>query len=319
MKIVSVLLGIVLVIVGGAAIHFSRQAEAGRQQIAALKAQLEHRDAQLVASPGLPAPVPSAIRADAAPSATTAPVDPAPAARPAPVSDVLDIAGLRAQMASPESMARNRQLMRTVLESSNPNLAEALGIAPDEADKLLDLLAAHQEGMSAVFNNNAESGSMTPQERSAAAQQRQQANQAELQALLGSKYPQWEDYQQTRPAWQQLRDLRAVTSSSGAPLTDAQGKSFVAAIAVEHRNITQQHRDAAIAAANQGRLSSELVLRNSPEHRQRLLGVAAAHLSPQQLEGYREMLERAAAQEDRTRATLQRLEAAAAATAPAPQ
>jgi hypothetical protein len=50
-----------------------------------------------------------------------------------------------------------------------------------------------------------------------------------------------------------------------------------------------------------------------------MLDVAAAHLSPQQLEGYRGMLERAEAQEERALSTLRRAEAAAAAAAPQPQ
>jgi hypothetical protein len=317
MKIVSVLLGIMLVLVGAAAIHFSREADAARQQVADLKAQLEQREAERVSVSATLGAGPVAARADPAASATIAAVPSAPPSRPASAIAPTDISALlRSQMSSPEAVARRKQLARTLMETANPYVGEALGLAPEEADKLLDLLAAHQEGMSAVFSTAAEGGGpANVQERSAALQQRQQANLAELQAMLGSKYPQWEDYQQTRPAWQQLRDLRAVADAAGNPLTDAQGKSLVAALSVEQRNFSQQSRE----AASQGTSISEILVRHSPQRRQQMLDVAAAHLSPQQLEGYRGMLERAAAQEQNTLRLLESARSAAAAAAAPPQ
>jgi hypothetical protein len=85
------------------------------------------------------------------------------------------------------------------------------------------------------------------------------------------------------------------------------------------RNFSQQSRDAAIQAASQGTRTSEILVRHSPQRRQQMLDVAAAHLSPQQLEGYRGMLKRAEAQEERALSILRRTEAAAAAAAPQPQ
>jgi hypothetical protein len=201
-----------------------------------------------------------------------------------------------------------------LMASANPDVGEALGLTAEETNKLLELLATHQDSTSAVFNSSAE-GNPPPsaEERSAALQAQQQANDAEMQAMLGSKYSQWKDYNETRSAWQQRRDLGAVLDAGGIPMTDAQSKSLITALATEQRYITQQNRD----AANQGRPFSESMVRYTPERRQRLLDAASLHLTPQQVEGYRGMLERAATQEQSMLSTLQSAEARAAAAAAA--
>lgn len=308
MKTVSVLLGVALVLVSGAALHLWREADSGRQQIEALRAQLRARGESSVASAPVSTTPPAMATADPAPAGPTAadPAQAAAASRPADtaVSNLLET--MRANQSSPEAMARSRQTMRMVMASSHPDIGEALGLSPDEAEKLLDLLAEQQAIRSQVFSSNTGDAAMTPQERSAALQQRQQAHEAELQAMLGSKYPQWQDYSQTQVAWQQRRDLRAVLEAAGTPLTDAQGKSLVAALAAENRRINEERRHAATVAAGQAASGADILFsRYTPEGRQRLLDAAAPHLLPQQLEGFRGMLDRAAAQEQSMRATLQ--------------
>jgi len=99
-----------------------------------------------------------------------------------------------------------------------------------------------------------------------------------------------------------------VLDASGIPLSDTQSRSLITALASEARIITQQSRD----AASQGRPIAEIMTRYTPERRQRLLDAAAPHLTPQQLEGYRGMIERAATQERSRISTLQAAEAQAA-------
>lgn len=200
-----------------------------------------------------------------------------------------------------------------LMEGSNPGIAEALGLTPEEKEKLLELLVEHQERSSAVFNEQNQVGAaISAQDRSAALQAQQITNDTELQALLGAKYPQWQDYKQTRQAWRDLEDLRVVSKAAGAPLTEAQSRSLVAALSAEQRNISEESR----IAANQGRPFNEIIGRHTPERHQRLLAAAAAHLSLQQLEGYRGMLERAAAQEQAILGPMRQANQAAAATPP---
>lgn len=306
MKILSALLGVALVVVSGLAIHLSREVDAGRQQVAGLKARMQELEARIASQVVQPVPQLSAPAAAAAPPATTPAekaASSAPAAERTSAAAVQDLmAVIQAQRSSPEAMAQRRLTGRVLMEGSNPDVREALGLTPDEADKLLDLLVTHQERTSELFPLSGNS-TMTPAERAAAVQARQRENEAELQAMLGSKYDQWKDYNETRAAWQQRRDLRAVLDAGGMPMTDVQSKSLIAALSAEQRSHTQQIRD----AANQGRLPpSEVMARYTPERRQQYLDTAAPHLSPQQLEGYRGMLERAAAQEQSMLSTLQR-------------
>jgi hypothetical protein len=313
MKKISAVLAIALVVVGGAAIHLWREVDAGRQQLAALQAQLEQRDAQLAALAARPLPQLAASALGSPAPVPTQAAPPRPEAAPDAASSFA--AMLREQQSSPEMVARRRQTGRMLMETSNPGVAEALGLTPDEKEKLLELLLDQQERSSAFFAEQREPGAATsPQERTAAFQARERTADAELQALLGSKYPQWQDYKETRPAWRQLEDLRAVSKAGGAPLTEAQSRSLVAALSTEHRAINEESR----SAASQGRAANEVLARNSPERQQRLLAAAAPHLSPQQLEGYRGLLERAAAQEQTMLAPLRQAMQAGSAT-PQPQ
>lgn len=316
MKILSALLGIALVVVGGAAIHFSRQVEAGRRHVAALEAQLQERDARIASlSATPPALSTDAVIATASQPTTPAAASAAPAvARPESATAIQSLLSTaQALSSSPEAMARRRLTTRMLMESVNPDIGEALELTPAEADKLLELLATHQESTSAVFRDPVDgTNPASVAERSAAVQELQRANDAELQAMLGSKYSQWQDYNESRQAWQQRRDLRAVLDAGGIPMTDAQSKSLIVALAAEQRSITQQNR----AAASQVRPTSEVMARYTPERRQQLLAAASAHLTPQQLEGYRGMLERSAQLEQSTLSSLREAEARARATPP---
>jgi hypothetical protein len=313
MKMISAVLGMALVIVSGTAIHLWREVDAGRQQLAALQAQLEQRDAQLAALAARPLPQ-LAASAFASPAPVPVPTQATPPRPDAAANAASSFAALlMEQQSSPEMVARRRQTGRMLMETTNPGVAEALGLTPDEKEKLLELLLDHQERSSAFFAEQRGSGAATSaEERTAAFQAREKTNEAELQALLGNKYPQWQDYKEARPAWRQLEDLRVVSKAGGAPLTEAQSRSLVAALSTEHRAFTEESR----SAVSQGRPANEILARNTPERQQRLLAAAAPHLSPQQLEGYRGMLERAAAQERTMLAPLRQAIQAGAATPP---
>jgi len=314
MNKISAVLGVALVLVGAAAIHLWREVDAGRQQLAALQTQLAQRDAQLAELAARPVPQPLASFAMAPPAtapATSAPVAAAPPSSTASADAAASfIEQMRQQQSSPEMMARRRQTGHMLMETSNPGVAEALGLTIDEKDKLLELLVEHQERSSTFFNEQQQPGATTSaQDRTAALQAQEKTNDAELQGLLGARYPQWQDYKQTRQAWRQLEDLRVVSKAGGAPLSEAQSRSLVAALSAEHRTFSEESRN----AASQGRPFNEVMGQHTPARHQRLLAAAAGHLSAQQLEGYRGMLERAAAQEQAMLAPMrQAIEAGAA-------
>lgn len=308
MRIVSAVLAIALVVASGLAIHFSREAAAGRQRIAQLDSQLARQQAELAALAGNRTALPASLelpssQAAIPPAATAPPTQVAPPVS-ARIRDLTDM--IQAQMSTPEGLARRRESSRLLMSTSNPDVGEALGLAPEEVDKLLDLLATQQERTSGVFLEARQSGDQAAaqQQVAAALEEHRRSADAELQELLGAKYAQWQDYQQTRPVWQQRRDLRAVLDAAGTPLTETQGRSLIAALAAEQRNISQ----------TRGAITQPFAA-NSAEQHQRLLGAAAPHLSAQQLESYRQMLERVAARDEAMYATFREASAAAEAAA----
>src|SRR5690606_19044802 len=133
---------------------------------------------------------------------------------------------------------------------------EAIGLAPAEVDKLLELLAVHQDRSSAVFDRARQSSNDPAAQPhvAAALEENRRIAAAELQQLLGSKYAQWQDYQQTRPAWIQRGDLQAVLNAAGTPLTDAQSRSLIATLSAEERSFRETQNAA-----------PQPVSRNTPE------------------------------------------------------
>src|SRR5690606_36599446 len=243
MRIVPTVLAISLVVASGLALHYSRQAEAARQRIAELDAQLQQRQAGPAALADLqlarPAPPVPVMAQVAEPVVTGNPPEEVAPAVPVNVSALSDL--LQAQMSSPENLARRRETIRMLMRTSNPDLAEALGLAPDEAERVLDLLATQQERSSAIFDESRNSNDPASATRDAAPrlEEHRLRSQAELQELLGSKYPQWQDYQQTQPVWRQRRDLRAVLDAAGTPLSNAQSQALITALSAEQRSINQ--------------------------------------------------------------------------------
>jgi len=296
MKVLAAVLFLAMMAVGGYAIHLSQQVAAATQQVADLQAQLQEREAALSVETATRVPevkeVAQAPVVDArAASATAEPIS----AQSQAASDEGEtfVSMLMAQQSSPEARARLRASMRASLATTLPDIGEAVGLSLEEESRLLDLLAKHQDFTGLMFSGDGSSNTpATRAERAAAYEERQRTQDAELRAMLGSNYERYKDYRETLPVWRQRSDLRAVLDAAGVPLTDAQGRSLIAALSVEQRSFNQQTR----AAASQGETFPQVLLAQiSPERRQRLLNVAAAYLNPQQLDGYKGMLERAAA------------------------
>src|SRR5690606_8294857 len=154
MKVVPAILGCALVATGGLAIHLRREVDAGRDRIARLEMQLHDRQVEQAAlSPTSAtrsaAPPPNMQTNDLAGRADV----PAQTAKPMPVITLPDIATMRAQMSSPEAVARRSQITRTLMNTLHPDVDEALGLSSEEEGRLLDLLAVHQDRRSAVFDS----------------------------------------------------------------------------------------------------------------------------------------------------------------------
>lgn len=271
MKASSAFVGIALVALSGVTFYLWRELEAGRQQIADLTSEAQERQSPTAASP-VPIPAQTSTVADQPPQLVVSPNESA--------SKGLAASILR-QMQSPEGQARLRASMRGLVESSFPDLDQVLGLTTAENDKLIDLLTMQQLRGSSTLAPEHESA----QEREARQQRGQETNGAELQALLGSKYPKWQDYQETVTIRLQGRDLRVVLESAGIALTQTQERTLIDALVAELRSINQ--------TAQRNSLGVPVQLR--PESRERLLYAATPYLSMQQLDQYKALLERQAA------------------------
>lgn len=190
---------------------------------------------------------------------------------------------------NPESQEFSRIMMRQMLEEEFPDVERDLNLGKDRTEKLLDLLARQRSELAAVALSQLQGGAPDRAAMAEAArleEQKERAFELELKALLGDTYPKWREYEQaamdrqrqeyTRMGQERMRDA---ISAGGAPLTDAQFKYLTSALETEQKRIDQEMT------------SPQQQMQRLPESNRRLLTVAAQHLNPQQLEGYRKYLQ----------------------------
>ncbi len=205
------------------------------------------------------------------------------------------LAAIRAQMDSPEGRAMNRANMRMLLPTQYPDLARELNLSPAQVDKLFDMLARQQSDRAYTMRSvleasrNGATPAVAGMEMARKEKQMREANDAELQTLLGDKYPAWQAYNQALPERRQVKQLQAVLGSTDDALGDAQAKPLIAALAAEQGRIRQDELNS-LAASPQD-FSQQRVQRAEDSNR-RLADTASAYLTPQQLDSYKHMLDR---------------------------
>lgn len=288
MKAIVAILTAALIALGGGAIHLWRQLDASSQQIADLKAQIGattaslHQAAITVPSPSLP---------------LVEPTDATPAAAPIPDGVRREMENIAVAMATPRSPERNAQIKATMvgaMPNEYPDVGEVLGLSRDEVDKLFGLLYDQADRRS----------KMDPMGRDAAlGVHLEQTEKDELASLLGSKHAQWEEYKIEVPTRRHVRDLGAALDAAGTSLSDAQKNSLIQALVVEEKR-NSQSREARPSQASSERPMLGSFYRFTPEANQSRFSAALGILTPQQMETYSQMLERASVQEAAARSRL---------------
>lgn len=280
---VSRLVVVALVVFSGAVIYFSRDIDAGRMESAASETPVPDQ-AVRNASPASDTPEIAATPEIAVPQASGV-----EAASDPPLSSV------PARLES--DPAERRAVIRSIMEATNPDIGEALGLTASETEGLLDLLVTHQENLTSLVSTGDTLRDLRehPEDLATEMAAQMQAREAELLAFLGNRYARWRDYDSTlRVAWQLRRDVRASLEQAGMPMTDAQATALIRALEDEAR---------AFAAASQGTTSGRVLqisagmgmpLQITAERRQRLLDAAAPHLAPLQLETWSKVINRPA-------------------------
>ncbi len=236
---------------------------------------------------GVPHPAPAA-----APTATTAELGPdaqpaAPSAAQAPTTMA------QAVLSDPRVLEMTRSMLRTMLPQQYPDIAKDLNLSAAEVEKLFDTLARQQMelGTGGALDLFA-GGELSPAAIEATQrkmQQQQKANDAELAAVLGTKYPAWQDYQGTSAARQQVDQLQAALDADNR-LSEAARKSVITALAGEGGRIPRNERE----VMPQGRNTQEILenqIKYTTEVNQRRIAAASPLLTTAQRDTYRRLLE----------------------------
>ncbi|MEJ0099249.1 MAG: hypothetical protein WDO12_05665 [Pseudomonadota bacterium] len=198
----------------------------------------------------------------------------------------------RDMLKDPEYRKARLAQTRLTLPQTYPGLVAALGLSPDEAGRLFDMLADYQlqmetASMPLLINGQVDQAAM--QESMRARNEIQHAQDDAVLGLLGSsKFAQWQDYQSTRMSRMQATTLSQTLEAAGQPLTAAQMQPLTDAMIAEQKRQTQDMqaaiRDIGSGTADaQARFADEN-LRLQEEKNHRVLDAVASSLNARQLE-----------------------------------
>jgi len=212
----------------------------------------------------------------------------------------------RARLSDPEYRAAWIAQQRQMIERRYPALAADLKLAPEEADRLLTLLATQMleyQQFSMDLEQQLESrdsaldaAALRERERLMAA--RQQEFETAREAMLGAdKYKEWRDYQNSREARAQMRELRGRLAGGSSPLQDAQLDQLVSMIASEQQRYQEELRQVQQSVDDAGGPGSEDRLEYLArrielleQSQQRTLDGVGAYMDATQLQEFRSML-----------------------------
>jgi len=331
-----IVLAVATVTFASAAVHLWQEEREGRTHTAALAARVLELEQQLSSARTIAAPKPEAEGA-AAPISGTAPNPPPLAperpalARTLPAPAARNEAGFAraatafrrpdALMKDPEYRAAMRAQQKMMLSVRYSDLSEALQLQPEEASKLLDLLAEQQAAMMnrpPLFASGATPDPAAVDEWRQRMEQQRIDNEAQIANLLGEgKMQEWKEYQGSEGARMQVAQLRQVLANSAEPLRQDQVQPLVKAVAAEQKRTMEATQRMTPASARQMTRADQLALmeksfEQTAQTHQRLHDTAAGHLSSQQLEQFDQMLKQ---QADMQRISLRMMRASAEAEA----
>jgi hypothetical protein len=226
---------------------------------------------------------------------------PAAHSTPASISDLL--ASERERLKNPEYRRNVVARARPSTQQAYPGLAEKLELAPDEADRLFDLLAEHQLELNALPELTLIEGPSNDaaqlREVTRLHQETRRRQEQSLASLLGNaRYARWQEYQDARLARQQaLQQYGAAMTALGQPLSEAQVQALTATLVAEGRQRRQDLQGmrnlAQPGSGNPAQLVQEIT-RLRMESNKRIVAAVRPILSAVQFESLRTTLDRQA-------------------------
>lgn len=190
-----------------------------------------------------------------------------------------------------------RAQRRMRLPGMYPGLGRWLDLTPEQEKELFDLMAKLDvERENALWDPAKLRDEASRREAINELLSQSKAGEAELAALLGNKYPKFQEYKQTGTVHKQVSQLQGMFGSGADGLTDAQVASLTKALVAEKLRIDQEQSN--LPHAVHGQDATDLIKQRIADNNQRLVQVAALQLSPRQLEGYRKLTEHQEGSED---------------------
>ena len=198
----------------------------------------------------------------------------------------------RALMADPEYRKAQLAQIRVQIRQNYPDLGKVMGFTPVEMDAFFDLLARHtEEQMTHSFDPT--SGPEARQEQQRALVAQLQANQVEIEQLLGpARNEQWKDYQATLEGRQRVVRMRTALATTEHPLTAQQEAPLLDTVLAENRRRRQQVASMGVPADPRAQFEyQERLLKETAESYDRVVEGARGYLNAPQLEVIRSTMD----------------------------
>lgn len=285
------------IVLGVVSVRLWQELGAERQLTAQLRAQLAEQGpaaappvrerGMAVAADAPPADAPP-LRFGDAPAAPAAATD-GPAAQQARVVR-LDSSEL---LKDPEYRAAMRAQVRSRMWQMYPGLAEALGLAPADAERLLDALAdaeVERSAAPAVLRSNGQLDPAALEELRRRQDEHTRRQDEVLAAILGPEGPaRFREYEGTRGARTEVASVAQALQARQAPLDEAQSRALTDIFIAEVQRQQQESREmvqrfAAQASPEDALRVQEASLDLAAERNRRILEAARGHLTAQQLQ-----------------------------------
>lgn len=267
----------------------------GRAQVEQLQARVTALEAAPQPAPPVQPPPPVAAPVPAVKPVAVMPAKPTPApatAQQPPAAKSMDNT-VAAQAKQLLSGSAGRDLAHTMILRQYPDLGKELGLSEAQANNLIEVLARQQLDLGTDTIGMLGGEAMDPaavQEMERRADEKTRANEAELASLLGSKYPDFQQYQATAAARQQVTLLQNALGSANA-LSEEQSKALLVALAAAQKQASAEQRNQPVM---KGRTPPEILenqLKLAEDNAHRMLQAASPHLTFAQQEIYKNVLD----------------------------
>ena len=304
---------------GSASAYFWQELRAEREQTRVLQARVAelekaHEPAPVVAAVAPPVEVPPPVTAPANESKATAPKPAVGAPAPAAAFAFLGSNGAtvrngrmdpemqrrmqenfdrqRALLKDPEYRELMRDQQKMGMRRMYGDMETMLGLSKEEADRVMDVLAEQQVRSMEQRPHFGMDGSQPDQaairEQQRVFEETRRKNESELASALGSKYGEWQEYQQSMWSRSQVMRLKETLSGSDDPLRQDQIKPLVQALAREQQQMQTnsmrgQNANGYARPENQLRMQEEWLERTAQSH-ERVRNAVSSLLSPAQMQ-----------------------------------